>query len=85
MIGASVPIGGTVYIDARANRNMHTNMTLHVYRQVKQLIDPTTNAVLDTIFNKVGTIQVQSVSDKVSTCTVCTSNIFVAREVRFRI
>lgn len=62
--------GGTVYINAGANRNMHPGMTLHVYRQVKQLIDPTTNAVLDTIFNTVGTIQVQNVSDKVSTCTV---------------
>lgn len=62
--------GGTVYINAGANRNMHPGMTLHVYRQVKQLIDPTTNAVLDTIFDNVGTIQVQNVSDKVSTCTV---------------
>jgi curli biogenesis system outer membrane secretion channel CsgG len=66
--------GGTVYIAAGADRNMQPGMTLHVYRVGKQLTDPSTNAVLETMVDNVGTIQVQSVSDKVSTCTVTGGN-----------
>ena len=60
---------GTIYIDAGADQNMRSGMTLHVYRKTKVLTDPQTNVVLQTLFDPVGVIQIQSVSDKVSTCT----------------
>lgn len=61
---------GKVYIGAGAAQNLKAGMTLHVYRRGKVLTDPDTGVVLDTLMTSVGTIQIQSVGDKVSIATV---------------
>jgi curli biogenesis system outer membrane secretion channel CsgG len=61
---------GKVYVGAGAAQNLKAGMTLHVYRRGKILTDPDTGAVLDVLMSSVGTIQIQSVSDKVSIATM---------------
>lgn len=65
---------GTIYINAGANQNMHQGMTLHVYRAAKPLVDPNTGEVLDVLTSNVGTIEIQTVRDRVSICTVASGN-----------
>ncbi len=65
---------GVVYIAAGANENIQSGMTLQVYRKSKDLVDPATGAVLDTLVDSVGTVQVQTVRDKTSQCTVTSGN-----------
>lgn len=61
---------GKVYVGAGATQNLKAGMTLHVYRRGKVLTDPDTGIVLDTLVTTVGTIQIDSVRDKVSIATI---------------
>jgi curli biogenesis system outer membrane secretion channel CsgG len=61
---------GKVYVSAGAAQNLNVGAALHVYRKGKVLTDPATGVVLDTLMTNVGTIQIQSVKDKVSIGTV---------------
>ena len=45
-------------------------MTLHVYRKGRILTDPGTGVVLEVLMNRVGTIEVQSASEKTSIATM---------------
>lgn len=63
-------IGGNVYINAGADADMKEGAVLNVYRKVKELTDPATGAVIDTITDKIGTIRIQSVREKTSVATV---------------
>ena len=65
---------GTVYINAGANQNMREGMILHVYRAGKALTDPSTGEVLDVLTSNVGTIQIQTVRDRVAICTVASGD-----------
>ena len=61
---------GTVFVSAGADRGVRAGTTLHVYRKVRDLTDPATSVVLDTLMDAVGTIQIQSVRDKTSLARV---------------
>jgi hypothetical protein len=57
---------GKVYVSAGAAQNVKAGMALHVYRRGKVLTDPGTGVVLEVLMTSVGTIQIQSASDKTS-------------------
>lgn len=57
---------GTVYVNAGTDQNMKPGMTLDVYRKTKELTDPATGAVVDTLVDKVGAVEIQSVREKTS-------------------
>lgn len=59
-------IGGNVYVNAGADASMKEGTILHVYRKVKELTDPATGTVIDTLVDKVGTVRIQSVREKTS-------------------
>jgi curli biogenesis system outer membrane secretion channel CsgG len=61
---------GKVYVSAGAAQNLKAGAALHVYRKGKILTDPATGVVLEILMTNVGTIQIQSVKDKVSIGTV---------------
>jgi curli biogenesis system outer membrane secretion channel CsgG len=58
---------GKVYVSAGAAQNMTAGTTLQVYRKGKVLTDPETGVVLGMLTTRIGAIQIQSVTDKVST------------------
>ena len=62
--------GDTVYVNAGAEQNLHEGTQLHVRRKSKDLTDPATGVVLDTLMSDIGDIRVQSVRPKVSTAVV---------------
>jgi hypothetical protein len=64
-----------VYVSAGAAQNLKAGATLHVYRKGKVLTDPATGVVLETLMSKVGTIQLQSVNNKVSIATVISGDL----------
>jgi curli biogenesis system outer membrane secretion channel CsgG len=61
---------GKVYLSAGAAQNLKAGTTLHVYRKGKALTDPDTGALLEVLMTSVGTIQIQSVNEKISTASV---------------
>jgi len=61
---------GKVYVGAGTAQNLKPGMTLQVYRRGKVLTDPDTGIVLDTLLTSVGTIQIDSVRDKLSVATI---------------
>lgn len=62
--------GGTVYINAGAQRGMQAGMALNVYRKGKVFTDPSTGVVLDVEMAKIGVISIVGVREKLSTATV---------------
>jgi len=59
--------GGKIYINAGANRNVQPGMVLTDYRQAKVLTDPSTGEVLDVEMDKIGTLRIDGVREKLST------------------
>ena len=57
---------GKVYVGAGFAQNLKAGTTLRVYRKDRILTDPNTGVVLEILMKNVGTIQIQSVRDKVS-------------------
>jgi len=57
---------GKVYVGAGFAQNLRAGTTLRVYRKDRILTDPNTGVVLEILMKNVGTIQIQSVRDKVS-------------------
>lgn len=57
---------GKVYVSAGAAQNLKVGAALHVYRKDTVLTDPATGVVLEILMANVGTIQIHSVSNKVS-------------------
>jgi curli biogenesis system outer membrane secretion channel CsgG len=55
-----------VYINAGAGQNLNVGTKLHVYRKDKVLTDPDTGSLLEILMTDIGTIQIQSVSEKIS-------------------
>lgn len=58
--------GGQVYLNAGADQNVQAGMVFTVYRQGETLTDPGTGAVLDTSFERLGSVRVESVREKIS-------------------
>ena len=67
--------GTDVYVNAGADRNMTVGTELHVYRNGKQLVDPVTQVVLDTLTDKIGTVTIQTVRDRVSIGTISSGDV----------
>ena len=57
---------GKVYINAGADQNVQAGQTMGAYHKGQVMTDPGTGAVLDVAMDKVGTIQVDTVRDKIS-------------------
>jgi len=62
--------GATVYVNAGADQNVQAGTVLHVRHKTKDLVDPRTGVVLDTLMTDVGTIRIQAVRPKTSTAVV---------------
>lgn len=58
--------GDEIYVAGGADENMQASTMLHVYRKVRDLTDPATGAVLETVTSTVGMIRMREVHDKVS-------------------
>ena len=58
--------GDQIFLNAGADRNMQAGMKLHVTRKLRDLTDPATGVVLETITQPLGDIEVREVHDKVS-------------------
>lgn len=61
---------GLVYVNAGADRNVQAGLALNVYRHGKVLTDPATGVVLDIDLEKIGTLRVVGVREKLSTAVV---------------
>ncbi|MDP1632753.1 MAG: CsgG/HfaB family protein [Caulobacter sp.] len=61
---------GRVYVNAGADRNVQAGTVLTVYRQGKVFTDPSTGVVLDVDLQRIGTIRIDSVRDRLSTASV---------------
>lgn len=61
---------GMVYINAGADRNVQVGLALSVYRQGKVFTDPATGVVLDVEFEKIGSLRIVGVREKLSTAVV---------------
>lgn len=62
--------GERVYVNAGADRNMQPGAVLNVYRRGQVLTDPSTGVVLDVEMERVGTVRIDSVRDRLSTAVV---------------
>jgi curli biogenesis system outer membrane secretion channel CsgG len=62
--------GDTVYVNAGAEENLQAGTLLAVRRKTKDLVDPGTGVVLDTLMSDVGVIRIDDVRPKVSTASV---------------
>ncbi len=61
---------GKVYINAGSNRNMKVGMMLHSYARTQEIIDPDTGMVLDFVEEKVGSVTIQTVKEKISIAVI---------------
>ena len=61
---------GMVFVNAGAERNVQIGLALSVYRQGKVFTDPATGVVLDVDFEKIGTLRIVGVREKLSTAVV---------------
>ncbi len=61
---------GMVYVNAGTDRNVQVGLTLNVYRQGKVFTDPATGVVLEVEFQKIGTLRIVEVREKLSTALV---------------
>lgn len=59
--------GNKIYLNAGTNRNMTPGMVLIAYRKGKVFTDPSTNEVLDVEMERVGSVRIDSVREKLST------------------
>lgn len=67
--------GGNVYINAGSTRNVQVGMTLHASTVVKEIKDPDTGIILDSIRENTGTIEVVSVKENLSICKIVSGTI----------
>ncbi len=58
--------GSDVYINAGLNRNMKADMVLCAYKVKKEIKDPDTGLVIDTIEERTGCVKITSVREKIS-------------------
>ncbi len=62
--------GPTVWVNAGADQNLASGTVLKVRRKTKDLTDPSTGEVLDTLMSDVGTIRIDQVRPRVSSAVV---------------
>jgi ssDNA-binding replication factor A large subunit len=59
-----------IYLNAGTDRNVRSGLILTAYRKGKVFTDPATGAVLDVDLEKIGTIRIDGVREKMSTASV---------------
>ena len=59
--------GGTLVISAGANDGVNVGETFEILKVLREVKDPTTKEVLDTVTEKTGEMTVTSVRDKIAT------------------
>jgi len=57
---------GTIYLNAGSEQNVQPGMVFGVYRQGEVLTDPGTGAVLDVAIERLGSVRVDTVREKIS-------------------
>jgi curli biogenesis system outer membrane secretion channel CsgG len=62
--------GKSVYITAGLDQGVWQGAVFHVYRKGRVLTDPSSGVTLDVMYDPIGTIQVQTVRDKISIATI---------------
>lgn len=62
--------GERVYVNAGADRNVQAGTVLTVYRKGRVFTDPSTGMVLDVDLQRLGTVRIDSVRERLSTATV---------------
>jgi curli biogenesis system outer membrane secretion channel CsgG len=62
--------GDRIYVNAGADRNVEAGTVLSVWRRGRTFTDPTTGEVLDVDLQRVGTVRIDSVRERMSTATV---------------
>ncbi|MDP1737006.1 MAG: CsgG/HfaB family protein [Caulobacter sp.] len=62
--------GDRVYVNAGADRNVAAGTVLSVWRRGRTFTDPTTGEVLDVDLQRIGTVRIDSVRDRLSTASV---------------
>jgi curli biogenesis system outer membrane secretion channel CsgG len=73
--------GGKVYVNAGAERNVQPGLILTVYRRGKIFTDPSTGEVLDVDMEKIGTIRIDGVREKLSTAVVINGEVPVRGDI----
>lgn len=74
--------GGTVYINAGANRNMKPDMVLQGYKVTKEIKDPDTGLVIDAVEEKTGSVKITEVKDKISIATIVEGAVEKGQKLR---
>jgi len=62
--------GDRVYVNAGADRNVAAGTVLTVWRKGRAFTDPTTGEVLDVDLQRIGTVRIDSVRERLSTASV---------------
>jgi hypothetical protein len=62
--------GPTVWVNAGADQNIAAGQVLKVRRKTKQLTDPNTGEVLDSLVSDIGVIRIDQVRERVSSAVV---------------
>lgn len=62
--------GSNIYVNAGATRNVQAGLVLTDYRKGQVLTDPSTGEILDVELQKVGTIRIDTVREKLSTAVL---------------
>jgi curli biogenesis system outer membrane secretion channel CsgG len=62
--------GPTVWVNAGADQNLAAGTVLKVRRKTRDLTDPSTGEVLETLMSDIGTIRIDQVRERVSTAVV---------------
>lgn len=62
--------GGRVYVNAGADRNVQAGTVLTAYRRGRVFTDPSTGVVLDVDLERIGTIRIEGVRERLSTAVV---------------
>jgi curli biogenesis system outer membrane secretion channel CsgG len=62
--------GPTVWVNAGADENLASGTVLKVRRKTRDLVDPGTGEVLDTLMSDIGTIRIDQVRPRVSSAVV---------------
>lgn len=74
--------GTNVYINAGSTRNVQPGMVLNAHAVVKEIKDPDTGLILDSVTERTGSIEVVSVKENMAICRIVDGSINMGQVVR---
>jgi hypothetical protein len=74
--------GTDVYINAGQNRNMKADMVLCAYKVKKEIKDPDTGLVIDTIEELTGRVKITDVREKISVAEIVEGTVAKGQTLR---